>query len=190
MNGTGTSGTFACGGDYLGLQIRDARLLRIDRSWVASGIRCARAVATMRRSAGSPWNETGRLSRAMTTSTSSGRISITAAAAASRIQTSKDRSSASRFLACSVCASHRLTAAKRSSARDANRSSAFRSFFGSRSEPSNHQSQTCVSSRTFTETPRIPARRLPTPRVLPSTPRIPEGPPKLWVPPCPLPVAS
>ena len=53
-----------------------------------------------------------------------GAISTTAAAAASRIQTSNGRSKASRPFACSICASQRLTATKRSEARDASRSSA------------------------------------------------------------------
>ncbi len=109
-------------------------------------MRCARAVATMRRSAGSPWNEAGRPSSAITTSTSSGTISITAAPAASLIHTSKGRFSTSRPFACSISASQRLTAAKRNAARDASRSNAARSRVRRRSEPSSHQSQTWVSA--------------------------------------------
>ena len=132
---------------HRGFHTLTSRLFRMARSWVASGRRCARAVAMMSRSAGSPWNVAGRLARAMTTSTSKGTISTTPTAAASRIQTSKARSSVSLPLACNICASHRLTAARRPAPRDPRRSRPQRSLAGSRGDPKSHHSQTCVSRR-------------------------------------------
>ncbi len=155
-----------------------ARLFRIKRSCVARDMRCARAVATISRSAGSPWKARGSLSSAVTTSTSRGSTSITPAA--SRIHASNERSKMSRSFACSICASHKLTAARRSAAREASRSSAFRSCTGSWSEPSSHQIQTCVSSR-ISGSPRNPSRRAQTPQLQQAAGRTHEGSPRVFV---------
>lgn len=137
-------------------------LLRIVRSRVARGILRARQVETIRRSAGSPWNDRGKRSSSITTSTSTGIIWTTSAAAASRNQASKGRLSTSRSFPCSICASQRLTAAMLSARREARRSSPLRSFFESRSELSSHQTQTCVSSKSINGTLQSHAHRLPT----------------------------
>ena len=96
-------------------QSRTTRARRIAASRVASGNAWARAVATMIRSAGSPRNEPGSPSTAITTSRSSGRVRIKLSSVARESHSANGSGSSSRPLAWRICASHMLMAARQRS---------------------------------------------------------------------------
>lgn len=86
------------------------RDLRIFLSCVTSGSACARAVATIKRSAGSAWKDEGNSFSAETTSASSGNTLTVSSAVIRWIHSSNDSDSARRFLETSICASQMLIA--------------------------------------------------------------------------------
>ena len=131
---------------------------RIARSRVANGMLWARAVATMSRSAGSPWNLAGKASSATTTSRSRGNTVKTLDSVARVSQSENGSGSSSRRLEWSSCASHRLIAARHTLPRSAAASSAFRSADFSGDRGVSHQIQKCVSSSKLNAEPRSPPR--------------------------------
>ena len=145
-------------GQCQGFQSLTTRERRMARSRVARGRSCVRAVATINRSAGSPWNPADSPSKANITSRSSGSTVRTLGSVARTSHWADGSGSSSRCLAFSSCASHRLTADRHTSPASAAASSASRSP-RLRGEPGvSHQIQKCVSSNSLNGEPQGPPR--------------------------------
>lgn len=147
-----------------GFHRRTTRERRIRWSCVASGMSRARAVATMRRSAGSPWKEPGSWSTAMTTSAVSGAMRTTDGCVASRSQRRNGARRSSLPFACSICASHIQTAGRSGGSTVAISSKVSCCRRGKSSWPSSHQIQMCVSRTGLNARPRNLAQSSPTHR--------------------------
>ena len=139
-----------------GLHNLTSRDFLMASSRVTRGKSWARAVATIMRSAGSPWKRAGRSLTAITVSALSGRTVSISAEVARLSHVGNGRGSSIRFLRCSICASHWQMAGNKIPLSVATRSSALRSLSGRGESGSSHHTQTWVSRMTFTAKTRSP----------------------------------